>query len=84
MSFLEMAMLIGFGVSWPFSIYRSYKKKSVKGKSIIFLFCILIGYFAGILHKFLYSYDWVLFFYLLNFSMVFTDIVLYFKYENNG
>ncbi len=78
-----MVMLVCFGISWPFSIYRSYKNKSVKGKSIVFLFCILVGYLGGILHKILYNNDWVLFLYLLNFLMVFTDIVLYFRYKNN-
>ena len=48
---LETMMIIGFGVSWPLSIYKSYTSKSTKGKSILFLFCIAIGYLCGIFSK---------------------------------
>ena len=33
---LESLMLILFGISWPFSIAKSYKSRTNKGKSIVF------------------------------------------------
>ena len=78
MSIFETVMLLCFGAAWPLSIIKSIRSRSTKGKSIYFLFTILVGYTAGILHKVLYSYDYVIFLYILNFLMVLTDIILYF------
>lgn len=83
----EIIMLILFGVSWPTNIVRSVRAKTAKGKSILFLFLILIGYFAGITAKLLnpaYMAEigtkwYVLFFYALNAVMVIIDICLYFR-----
>lgn len=78
-SIFEFMMLACFGSAWPASIYRSIKSKSTKGKSIWFLIIIWLGYGAGIMHKLLYSYDYVFFLYILNFLMVGTDILLYMR-----
>lgn len=40
---------------------------------------ILTGYGAGILHKFFYNYDAVIWLYGLNCLMVGADMVLYFR-----
>lgn len=77
MSILEAIMLICFGFAWPFSIYTSYTARSAKGKSVIFLIVLLIGYTAGILHKIFYAYDYVIFLYILNFCLVSIDTLLY-------
>ena len=82
MSIFEIGMLACFGVSWPMSIIRSAKSKSTKGKSIAFSFAILIGYACGIAHKVLYSPDFVIGLYVLNFCMVFVDILLWFRNRN--
>jgi len=82
MSPFEILMLILFGLSWPFSIYKSWKSKSTAGKSIIFLFVVLLGYCAGIIHKVLYSMDFVIYLYIINCIMVGVDIMLY--YRNRG
>jgi hypothetical protein len=79
MSVFELGMLICFGFAWPISIYRSYKSRSTKGKSPVFSIVVLIGYMSGITHKLLYSYDFVLFAYILNFVMVFIDLMLWFR-----
>ena len=50
---LEIAMIICFGLSWPVNVYKSYKARTTKGKSILFLCFIFIGYIAGILSKLL-------------------------------
>lgn len=82
---LEIIMVVSFGVSWPFNVVKSYKARTIKGKSLVFLLCILFGYVAGILSKFLnpefdFASKWyVVFFYILNFIMVATDTVLYYR-----
>ena len=77
---LETVMIVMFGVSWPLSIYRSYTSRSTKGKSIMFLFCILIGYFAGIASKLIaHNLNLAFWFYIPNVIMVSTDICLYFR-----
>ncbi|MBO5041866.1 MAG: hypothetical protein J6D87_02780 [Clostridia bacterium] len=84
---LEIIMILCFGASWPFNVYKSYHAKTAKGKSLLFLVLIDVGYIAGIAAKFMnpvYMAEigekwYVLFFYFLNFSMVAADIVLYFR-----
>jgi hypothetical protein len=79
MSIFEMLMLLCFGAAWPFSIYRSYKSKSVAGKSPYFLAILIMGYVFGILNKILYNPDFVVYLYGLNLLMVSTDLILYFR-----
>ena len=88
---LEAIMMICFGCSWPFNLSKSIKTKSTKGKSLLFLILIDIGYIAGMISKFVNeNFDWntkwwVFVLYILNFSMVTADIILYFinkKREN--
>ena len=71
-------MLCCFGAAWPACIYRSYKAKSARGKSLLFLVVILVGYVAGMLHKIFFSFDFVIYLYALNFVMVFVDMLLWF------
>lgn len=77
MSVFEIIMLLCFGAAWPFSIHKSLTSRSVEGKSPIFLIVLLLGYSAGILHKIFYSFDLVIYLYMLNFLMVSTDLFLY-------
>jgi hypothetical protein len=79
MSIFEIIMLLCFGLAWPFSIYKSWKSRETSGKSVLFLFIVVVGYLAGILHKLLYSRDGVVFLYLLNSLMVSADIALYYR-----
>ena len=75
---LEVIMIVSFGASWPLNVIKSYKARTVKGKSLGFLCLIFFGYIAGILSKFLnesymvsFSSKWyVLFFYFLSLIMV--------------
>lgn len=84
---LEIVMIVSFGISWPMNVIKSYKARTTKGKSLSFLCLILFGYIAGITSKFVnpvymaeFSEKWyVLFFYVLNFLMVGTDLCLYFR-----
>ncbi len=79
MSVFEAMMLICFGAAWPFSIWKSYRSRSNKGKSLLFIVIVEIGYASGITHKVLYNYDFVLWLYILNFLLVMTDILLFWR-----
>lgn len=72
-------MLICFGLSWPMNIFKSWTTRSAVGKSLPFLLIIEVGYICGMLNKVLVRFDWVFFLYVLNFLMVGTDTVLYFR-----
>lgn len=84
---LEIIMIVSFGASWPMNVVKSYKARTTKGKSLAFLCLILFGYVAGITSKFVneaymasFASKWyVLFFYILNFTMVATDLCLYIR-----
>jgi len=81
MSFLEICMLVCFGISWPFAIIKTYKTKDVTGISPVFLVLLLVGYACGALHKVFYNFDYVIILYLFNGSLVLTQIVLYLRYR---
>ena len=76
MSIFEAIMLVCFGLSWPMSIYRTYKVKNPVGKSTAFLWFVIIGYLAGILNKVFGKMDWVIWLYALNTLMVAADLFL--------
>jgi hypothetical protein len=79
LSVFEIVMLVCFGAAWPLSIRKSYTSRQNSGKSLWFLLVILTGYVAGTLHKALYAPDKVIYLYILNGAMVFTDILLYYR-----
>ena len=74
-------MLICFGASWPVSIWKTFKVKNPVGKSVGFLWLIIIGYVAGIINKVLGKTDWVLALYILNTVMVSADLFLVIYYR---
>ena len=85
LSIFEAGMVICFGLAWPANIYKSIKSRSTKGKSVLFLIIVILGYIFGITHKILYSRDIVLILYIINLLMVLVDLALYFwnkKYED--
>ena len=85
--FLEILMIVSFGISWPMNVIKSWRARTTKGKSLSFLILILAGYVAGIASKLVneaymasFGQKWyVLVFYCINFVMVSTDLVLYFR-----
>jgi len=82
---LEIVMIVSFGASWPVNVWKSYRARSTKGKSLLFLLLIFFGYIAGITSKLVndaymaqIGQKWyVLFFYVLNFLMVGLDLLMY-------
>lgn len=83
-SYYEILMLICFGASWPVALIKTYSAKSVKGKSFLFLFLILLGYIFGIIHKLIYNNDYVIWLYVMNGLLVLADMALWFKYKDNN
>lgn len=83
MSVFEAGMMVCFGISWPIAAYKTYKSKCVGGKSIYFSCLILLGYIFGILHKIIYSMDYVIILYLLNTLFLIIDMCLWYRYRNN-
>ncbi|UCD50072.1 MAG: hypothetical protein JSW27_21390 [Phycisphaerales bacterium] len=81
MSVFEAVMLICFGVSWPVSIAKSLRTRVVCGKSPLFLAIVCLGYVCGVIHKAVYSYDWIIILYTMNMLLVAADLFLYFRYR---
>ena len=79
MSLFEIIMLLCFGAAWPVSLWKSWTSRTNSGKSVVFLFVIVVGYAAGIVHKLLNNPDLVTFLYALNMTMVSADIALWFR-----
>ena len=79
MKIFEVIMLICFGLSWPISVYKSIKSKTTKGKSVFFIFAIIIGYMSGIIGKIVNNdITYVLILYCFNLIVVSTDLTLFF------
>ena len=83
---LEILMIASFGASWPFNVIKSYKARTTKGKSLLFLVLIFSGYVVGIASKIIkfsigQSNGWISWFgfafYILNLLMVGADLILY-------
>ena len=75
----EIIMLACFGLSWPISVYKSLTSHSTKGKSVVFIIAIIIGYLSGIIGKILsHQITYVLVLYIINLLMVSIDLVLFF------
>ena len=79
----ESIMLICFGLSWPFSIYKMLRTKNSSGKSIAFLAAILLGYLSGILFEYFGERNTVIYLYLLNTFLVTLDLILTVRYKKN-
>jgi hypothetical protein len=74
-------MLICFGISWPVSIAKALRTKTVGGKSPLFMTIVMVGYAFGILHKLLNACDWIIILYIINLIMVAFDLILYFYFS---
>jgi hypothetical protein len=80
----EIGMLVAFGFSWPFNIYKSWVSKTAKGKSVQFEIIIIIGYLVGLVGKIItWQRTGVLaysvWFYIADICMVLIDMSLYFR-----
>jgi len=83
--FLEAAMLVCFGVSWPFAIAKTIRAKNPAGKSYLFAAFVVIGYVAGSSARFMRNGpDGVFWLYIFDMLMVLTDtaLCLYYRRKN--
>ena len=77
---LEVCMLVAFGFAWPTSIVKSWRSRTAVGKSPVFLVIVMLGYVCGAMSKVVTGeIHYSIFFYILNFLMVGTDLCLYFR-----
>ena len=73
-------MLLCFAVSWPFNIRASLRSRTARYKSAMFEVIIEIGYVCGMLNKIVNdAVDVVFLFYILDFLLVFIDLMLYLR-----
>ena len=85
--FLEILMIVSFGISWPMNLMKAVRSRTTKGMSLPFYCLIFFGYIAGIISKFVnpaymaqFSEKWyVLIFYFFNLIMVGAIIIVYFR-----
>ncbi|MBQ8331023.1 MAG: hypothetical protein IJX94_00810 [Clostridia bacterium] len=83
MQIFEFIMLLCFGMSWPISVYKSIRSKSTKGKSVVFILAIILGYLSGIIGKIVNDQlSYVLVLYCVNLIIVSIDLALYFINAN--
>jgi len=85
----EGMMLLCFGVSWPVSVYKTWRHKRTEGKSLIFLWLIFIGYWFGTFAKVIKwgagdGLEAVTALYVLNLVMVGADLVLTIIYRRRA
>ena len=90
-SYMEMFMVISFGISWPINIAKAWRARSTKGISVLFYLFILGGYVCALIGKLalIAYYDpapwyetvhwYVMFFYVLNTLMVTVGILIYLR-----
>jgi hypothetical protein len=81
---LEGGMIFCFGISWPFSIHRTWKAKKVEGKSLVFLIVVFVGYLFGMASKFAKAaggqpLETITLFYGINSMLVAIDLALYLR-----
>jgi hypothetical protein len=81
MSIFEGLMLVCFGISWPVSIAKAVRTRTVSGKSPLFMLIVICGYASGIVHKLIYARDWIIILYIINLILVATDMSLYYYYS---
>ena len=80
--FAEIAMLVLFGLSWPFNIAKSWRSRTAKGKSVLFEIIVICGYVIGVSGKFVAygetgNLSYAVWFYFADIVMVLIDICLY-------
>ena len=83
--YLEAAMLICFGASWPFAIIKTVRAKNPAGKSYLFAALVVAGYIAGSTARVMRDgADLVFCLYIFDMLMVLTDtaLCLYYRKRN--
>lgn len=80
MGIFEVLMLLCFAFSWPFNIVASLKARTARNKSVMFEIIVEIGYVFGMINKIVNNdVNYVFAFYILDFTLVFIDIMIYLR-----
>jgi hypothetical protein len=85
---LDAAMMVCFGISWPFAIAKLLRARKVHGVSLLFLVLVNIGYVAGIAGKLVRAHEehawpaWPTLIYVANALLVGAMIVLYLRFRD--
>lgn len=76
----EVLMLFCFAMAWPAALCKSWTAGTRKGKSLLFLIVVFIGYLCGIA-KVVFSEDsrYLLLPYMFNGTLIFCDLLLYYR-----
>ena len=83
----EAGMLVCFGLSWPVSVFKTFRTRRTEGKSLAFMVLVWVGYCSGMAAKFVAAaapgktLDWVTALYAVNWLLVALDIALYLRYS---
>jgi hypothetical protein len=78
--FLELSMLICFGISWPVAAIKAWKARTAKGNTVLLYYLLMVGYLLGIAAKIVnHQVTFVLGAYGFNFLMVGVNCVLYYR-----
>ena len=82
----EALMLLAFAASWPFSIAKTLRTRTIAGKSPLFVGIIEAGYVFGILFKLTSpgGADWRIYLYILNLLIIGFDLALYWRYRDTA
>ncbi|MBO6084625.1 MAG: hypothetical protein J6W72_03820 [Candidatus Methanomethylophilaceae archaeon] len=73
-------MLVCFAAAWPLSIYKQWKLRTSKGKSILFSYVVMLGYVFGIANKIVNDHiNYVLAFYIFDLVLVLVDTAIYYR-----
>ncbi len=76
----EVLMLVCFAAAWPLSIYKQWKLRTSKGKSILFSYVVMLGYVFGIANKIVNDHiNYVLAFYIFDLVLVLVDTAIYYR-----
>ena len=84
---LDGAMMICFGLSWPFALVKLVRARKVHGMSPWFLVIVNIGYLVGIAGKFVRAHElhtwptWPTALYAMNALLVGVALVLYLRFR---
>jgi len=76
-SVFEAVMLLCFAAAWPAAIHKSWVSRTARGKSLLFLVIVFVGYMAGIAYKVTGNLDRVVYMYGFNSCLVAIDLMLY-------
>ncbi len=86
----ETIMLLCFGLCWPVSICKALRTKMVHGKSVAFMFLVIVGYLSGATSKIVrFAYgpnplEYTIWLYFFNAALVSVDLLLYLKYHKQS